>query len=478
MKKVILITLLCSSIFSCGKKEKTKDNNEVVKQEEDFLQDEENIIPNDPAIFEAIVSSKNEISVWNHPSIDSLKIGTLVPKEKVQVTLQTGKFEKIPLDTIQNTYGQWLKINYALPNSISNISGYIFDSFVNYDQKEKQTNAQAYVSIKNEWEFLDALSSNKVILIETDTLNFDHYYKEFSGSEDFNKDAAIGHYTFSESGSLQLHDYKNLTLRSVGKQVLFIAKKIHKNLFSCTNCTNFTVDGFNFQHKKGNKNSQQGFILTLQECKNTTFMNTEFDGSGALGALVTNSNNIKFYKSKFYNTSGDVITIHNSNGVMVENSMLYENDHGTLVKLQQENILEEQNTLQPIQFHNSAFLHNNATAILGIKKPKGTPINSVLKFSDCKIQNNTLLSFINFEKPNNNLGISFQNCEIINNDGADQDFIFISRSGNSDIISFINTNIKNNKDNFEIDLSKITLKNTSINDNLYQNEDTPNGNEQ
>ncbi|GAA3513567.1 hypothetical protein GCM10022393_29210 [Aquimarina addita] len=471
-KNIFLFIIITSCLISCLKNETKEEQDTIVTQEEkaDALLNDSNTIT-DSLYPTATIYAEQGTIVYDQPNKGGKETGIIPYQSNVDIIEHSKKFVS-NIENNQNTYDRWLKIVYRSPGTQNTVSGYILDTKINYNHQKKIVVPQDTVLVKNEVEFLEALGSNKILLIDTDTLNLERYYDQLIAEDAMDEETEEQRYQFTGDGNLELIGYKNITLQSIGKPIQFIIENKLNDVLTFTDCSNFIIDGFNFYHKIKSGNCE-GKVCVINKSTNGLFINSEFNGSGAIGAYIDNSSNISFNKSKFYNNSRSAITIDNSSDVSVKNSIIYDNDSYILIDINQESAAKQadKTPIKSVQLSNTMFIKNNTSTMLRLDTQYLADLPSKISFSDCMFRNNTLESFINFQKPKSYHTILFIGCEITHNESADEDFNFIYKQGSTDTITFDNSIIQNNQNAnaFQVDTSKVRLKNTSINGVMYTN---------
>lgn len=475
MKHNLFLIVLLLSVFlvSCLKNETKEQQDAIVTQEEkvDTLLEEKNEFTGDSIIFTATISTKKGLMLQDQPGKEGKEIGIIPYQATVEIIEHTNQFES-SVENDKTSYGQWLRIRYSSSSSEATTSGYILDSGLNYNHGIKKEVPQDTVLVKNEIEFLEALASNRIVLIDTDTLNLERYYDQLIINKKTSSKTKEERYEYTPDGNLELIGYTNFTLQSIGKPVQFIIENKLNNVLTITDCSDFIIDGFNFYHKVKAGNCE-GKVCVINQSNNGLFINSEFNGSGAIGAYIENSSDITFNKSRFYNNSRSALTIDNSSNLLIENSVIYENDSYILVDINQESAinLEDKKSTESIQLSHTFFVKNNTSAILRLDTQNLSDNPSEINFFNCSFMDNTLESFISFQKPKSYNNILFSYCEIIDNESADEDFNFIYKQGIADTITFEHSTIKNNQNEntFQVDFSKTRLKNTFIDGETHNN---------
>ncbi|WP_299628294.1 right-handed parallel beta-helix repeat-containing protein [uncultured Tenacibaculum sp.] len=171
-------------------------------------------------------------------------------------------------------------------------------------------------------EFFNALQSNTEIIIETDTLNLtlDNVKKKIPLLN--HKKATQKPSYYIEENGIVLDGYSNLTIRGK-KQTNIISFEEFEDILSFKNCTNLNLNNLSIYHVH---ETCTGYVLLLETCKDVTIQNTNLNGSGAIGAYLIDSENIKFNQSNLFRNAFHAVSAIHSENISFNECSFYENN--------------------------------------------------------------------------------------------------------------------------------------------------------
>ena len=128
------------------------------------------------SIAKGNINRKKGTQIYKSQNFGSSIIATIPQGAPVNIKEISKKFKQYKTQNNELLNGRWVKVTYNMPNG-EEISGYILDYFINYYEDISEfAQVNDTVIVKNEKEFLAALSSHRLIEIEADTLRFDTYF--------------------------------------------------------------------------------------------------------------------------------------------------------------------------------------------------------------------------------------------------------------------------------------------------------------
>ncbi|MBJ2174431.1 right-handed parallel beta-helix repeat-containing protein [Aureibaculum sp. A20] len=416
---VVLLFYSCKTDPTGTKKDASLEKKDTVKVDytiKNKIETPKKEVIKEPVIGFGNIFSTKVTTVRASPTEESAIIGKISTNDTLQITEYTKKFGAIS-ENNDKYYGQWIKINFE---GINSSSGYILDYDVSYIvDKVKSLKQRDTVIVTNEISFLEQLKSDRVFLIETDTLNFDrfsntdYYLKNIIGKED---------YYYIELGELVLRNLNNVEFKGV-KKVFFTTNNYKCNFLEMRGCENFLFNNFNFYYPSSqydyenyinseNSNavtfgSGYGYKgVTLRSSKNGKFLNTDFNGIGIIGVDIFDTNDINFFNCSFSNIHEYPIQISSSKGITLKNIVINDNISQALIQLKENNPESNHFTSdQEIVTIENSFIINNTSELLGfgISKKEGAYSEVLLK--RCTIENNTFpnafLEAKNYQAPVN-----------------------------------------------------------------------------
>lgn len=469
--KVLAITIL-TLFCSCKDEEK-----QIEEHKEDTGEEHEviDIIPQQEKddrvfLYRAKANAKHNVVIYKTPSLNGEEILKLSIGEAVNIIEFTEKFEKIPSHKKYDYYGKWVKVDYK-GDSGAYISGYVFDDFLDYQfatnvlpEIEKDT-----IIVTNEKEFVDALSSNRVVLIDAETINLESYQDQIDMSQvstfDFYSDDEV---YFSEETSFflesvpdvpytfALYGYSNLELRGKNSMVDIIIDDWDNHVLDFYNCSNILIDNLNFYHDAF-EGACEGEVVVFDNCSNFYIQNSHFDGSGTIGNLFEKSNNFNFLNCEYYRNTDSAI--HNASGHNIQMMRCdFHNNTGSII----DNVNYSEESIQTRLKINHAYITDNEvySSLISLAD------KSVLQISNTAITNNTVERNIVFLQDDSEMILN--DVIIKDNISAFNEYLIkfyddddgesglklnnVAISGNTDFYGFTNKNL-------DIDISEIENNN-------------------
>lgn len=447
-----LIIIIVFLLFSC-KTDKKKDSVSIpieksiekieVKKENPEIEKQ---LKN--RLYSAFVNNKKTVFIYEESDFKSEKLLELTPYSQLSILEFTDKFETLPSDKKYDYYGKWVKVIFKKDDQ-TYIKGYVFDDFLDYQFNEQNLNSEIEkdtVHVANEREFINALSSNRVIWIDNNKLNLEKFVKENKEElttidydyDDLDPESEI-YFTSGYFTSIGLHGYSNMEIRGKNKLVDITVNDTDTHVLDFYNCHNILIDNINFYHDSpgGYFGACEGEVVTYTNCSNFNIQNSHFDGSGTVGSQIDNSSNFNFLNCEFYNNSSYGIFSNESTNII----------------------------LNRCDFHDNSFEEAFYTYY-------GNNSNHTISLLHCYIKNNKSNSI--FQAYNNSsedyegINFSIENSAIENNETTDALFDFQVTSAN---INISNSYIKNNisiGNSLLIkngDHNNFTIKNTAITNN-------------
>ncbi|WP_282080952.1 right-handed parallel beta-helix repeat-containing protein [Aquimarina algiphila] len=418
-KKVLLLVIFSGIIISC----KTETTSEDTSTQKLDLKKSPEEIPENSYLFDVTVNSDDGLVLRKEPNINAERITFLPYKTKLKIISFTNFFDQIQLGKNKKAYGQWVKVNYT---SVTNntISGYVFDDFLDYNFFKKEDEysliTRDTVVVYNEQEFLDALSSQRVIIVDAQSLNFEKYFRTHKEKvpkyliTSFDDDEEPSYqdetYYFSQdyegNASLSLFNYYNLEIRGKDKSIDFIVNTSALDVIKFNNCGNILLDNLNFYHKPFDNSACSGSVTVFIDCLSFFFQNVHFNGTGAIGARIIDSEEFSFTNCEFYKNARSAIYSKNGSDIEVTKSEFYNNNLEEIFYIESnkigsslsvsnclvtDNVIfsalntfsEEMSSLAEVEFKNVSFINNKVAGDFFDNRDEG-----YITFIDCEINNN------------------------------------------------------------------------------------------
>lgn len=412
-------------------------------------------LQNSTAIHQGFINRTEGSHIYNKQSFDSKIVSTLPQGALVHIVDISNTFKQYKTQKDKLLNGKWVKVEYKTPDN-NILSGYILDEFINYhiDTKPLVTISDT-ITVKNEAEFLEALSSNRLIEVATDTLNFETYFKSINKEGINTQDDVkqINHETYyttsygyeydAELLALGLYGYDNLIIRGKNRTVAFVVNDEISDVLTINNCQNIVLENLNFYHNVST--SCEGDVVIILKSNNLLFNNTYFNGSGQIGTYIKDSNYIDFKNCHFFNNNISGISCTASQNINVQNSAFYNNDLYSIIfsEIKENPEEEEEEEDYYYDYENTITLKN--VTITNNYIHDAVFYLEVLKL-DCfetVIENNGTSGLINSDNETN---FNFVNSRFTKNSGRYGDYI-IANNGSKIFIK--NSEIKTNQNYYE-----------------------------
>lgn len=455
MKKKLTL-ILCSLLivlFSCknGDKNNKQKNSNIPKETK---------INTKPIakeyLYKAKINSKSGLFLLEENNTDSEKIIKIPFNTTIGIIAFTDKFETLKSNKKYDYYGKWVEIEYLQENG-DYISGFVFDDFLDYQFNKKDISnntSKDTVTITNVNEFVNALSSNRVIWIDTDLLNLEKYIKENNIDESLIVDPSsedeiyFENETYLVSGyfsSFGLYDFHNLEIRGKDKMVNIVVNDHDTHILDFYNCNNIFIDNINFYHEGDFIGACGGEVVTFTNCTNFNIQNSHFDGSGSVGSVINNCDNFNFLNCEFYKNTENAIIINSSTKTTINRSDFHNNNLGDLFYIDHSTSKDTSiNLIDAYIKENTTF--DNVFAIKNNTSEGAEEGKLSLYIKNCIIENNLVGTNILEYSQTENINISVINSKIINNTSNDNDCIIKTSNYDNVQINFENTIISDNID--------------------------------
>lgn len=339
--KLPLIIITVFLLFSC-KTDKKKDSVSIpieksikkieVKKENPEIEKQ---LKN--RLYSAFVNNKKTVFIYEESDFKSEKLLEFTPYSQLSILEFTDKFETLPSGKEYDYYGKWVKVIFKKDDQ-NYITGYVFDDFLDYQFNQQNLNSEIEkdtVHVSNEREFVNALSSNRVIWINSDKLNLEKFVKENKSEltsldyddNDLDPESEI-YFTSGYFTSIGLHGYRNMEIRGKNKLVDIIVNDTEVHVLDFYNCNNILIDNINFYHDIVGKyfGACEGEVVTFTNCSNFNIQNSHFDGSGTIGSQIEKSSYFNFLNCEFYNNSDYGIYAHESTDIILNRCDFHDND--------------------------------------------------------------------------------------------------------------------------------------------------------
>lgn len=453
---ILFLTVILFSVSSC-KKKKEKTKNEEIKAVKKIDSIKVKGTLNTPYLYTAKVNVKKGVNILKQNNqkgkiVEKIPFGT-----SVKIIAFTDKFESISVSNKNNVYGKWVEVQYQ-KNTNEIISGFIFDDYLDYQFKEEEYQneiAKDTVTITNETEFLNALSSNRVIWIDTKTINIENIINNNNINE-------IDEYTENETyllsddynKSLILYGYNNLEIRGKNRMVEIIVNSEHLDVLKFYSCSNILIDNVNFYHKE--VGICMGAVTEFKDCQNFNFQNVHFDGSGEIGNVIYDSRNFNFLNCEYYNNNRYAAEINNSTNISFIRCDFHDNELYDVITNR-----SEESTVNLLDCY---IKNNKGSSVMVLEKSSSNKNrNYTINIKNSVIEHNELSDNIINLSDSNPFELNLSNCKIKNNISLDNKYLFDNDKNTDTNINLNNVVIEENTDFYDlffVSKENITLRNT------------------
>jgi len=447
--KIGLLVYILLNIVACRQEKKS----EIKKSEQ---KKEKKVSISSNTVYLANVNEKYGTDVLTKTNIKSKSIGVLSHNTKVEILRATGKFEEIELYNKKKVLGQWLEIFYPNKKNISDTC-YVFDYYLDYKipptlKTFKKLNFKDTMYVKNETEFIQALASNRLIIVETDTLNF----SKISPLENTLKENKTS-YQCNQTGELQINNYKNIHIKA--NKTHLITNTKNTKIITFNHCENIIIDNVHIG------------TFNVKNSENVLFINIKSENSNKEIQII-DSENIYFINC-YFNEKDNLLRIYNSTTINIDNSIFH--NSRTLLSLI---YTENRNTINKIQVKN-CLIYQSSTILdydLGYENIGIIPQKIETVFYNCTFRSNQFSDAL-IEYPfDSDLQISLtkiENCIFENNEGSEgKPFFILENRNEDDKIIFSDCIFRNNDTAIsKVEFAKAEFIDTSID---WKEEDTEN----
>ncbi len=464
MKRLYIILLLIFILVCCKKENKKTTTDENLNSIQQDTVITHKAIPK-TYIYEAKVNSNTGLILRKKNSVKSKKLTEIPFNTKVGIIRFTDKFESLQSSKKYNYYGKWVEIEY-LQEDGSYISGFAFDNFLNYQLKKESYDNEITkdtVTVTDEIGFIHALSSNRVIWIDTEEINLTKFITENPIDESLDGESYEGGKFSFHHETLILSYYNNLEIRGKKRMINIVVNNEDSQVIKFNNCNNFIIDNVNFSHRIPSSVECGGEVLKFYNCNNFNFQNVHFDGSGTIGCQINNSKGFYFLNCEFYKNSINAISLYNTSNTTFIRCDFHNNNLDEVFSIYKDNNINNKN----IELLN-CYIKDNKTeySLFSISESEKAEGLTSLNINNSNIENNNTNEHI-FDFSNSKyLEVKISNSTV-NSNISNGNKLILKNSNHKDFnIYFLNTTISNN-----IDFYKFTNKTAiKINeDELTQN---------
>ncbi len=483
MKSIIINKYYCLFllivIFSCKKEIKKaldEKKEKVVHQVKDSLNNvKDKVKDNTPFLYEAITNTRSRVSIHKKPSIESEVVLALPYQTKIKIIAFSDVFDYLEVEFENERYGKygkWVKVFYK--RALETYTGYVFDDFLDYQFKQEEeisSKLKDTVTVFNEKEFVDALSSNRVIWIDTETINIEAYQRNLDYINeyliiDYNQEMPFStetHYYLRSSGEESLHSfglfgYENLEIRGKNKLVNFIIEDSWNEVLKFDSCKNILIDNINFYHQNFDGNTCSGEVTAFENCSDMRFQNVHFDGTGTVGNSIYKSENFTFLNCEYYRNSISAISVTDSKEISIIRADIHDND----------DVYDVFSIYDSSDITIAECLIKNNTINDNVFEIRGSP-SANIKLENSAIDQNVMENNIIKISKSNTINFLLDNSVITNNISKENDYMIAIKETNLPKLQFNKSVVENNTDFYKLvnDSIGVSAKNNFEKDNIF-----------
>ncbi len=489
--KHILNTLLYSVFLvffiSCKtttKNETSKEQNTLIDnkstQEKPLELNEEEILEVHEKSNEKYQGFKNyhyeneHLPVYSDLDIKSKVIASIKPYETIDQIIHTGEYVYSETDDVK----EWIKITTT--QGEKNIEGYVVSNRFNFETKYEENSTTKFIDtffVHNEKEFINALGSNRVIIVKAKTLDISAHlektkkidfipYNKYEQDLKHKEKTTLGEFYYVKEpeynlGFFILHGYNNLLIE--GYQSPVTLKRLdQEQQFPISNCKNIYINNVCFEGKNSKleityEEGEDPYILNIENSENINFNNLKINAFNNGSFKIKNSENVNIDNSKINRFSGGIF-VANSENVKVDHSFFIGGiDNYNLIDFS-----EDDNDINKLSIENSLVYKSKLFSLYSTGNNKD--LNNTLSLVNLDINTNSFEEGVLVNKNSTYVYVDYMTLK--NNELKKP---FITTSGNINMY-FYNSNITQNisKDssyvfNYDWDKSgNITFRNTKM----------------
>lgn len=190
--------------------------------------------------------------------------------------------------------------------------------------KTKTNSSANVINVSSTEQFLDALGSNKTIVIQ----------------KSINLSSILDH-------ELELVGYKNLTIKGVNSSIKFEVTRGDHHVLDFSSCENISISNLILGHEDA---GCYAAVLVFNECKGVNITSCDIYGCGYQGIVIRKSNNIVCSNSNIHDCHTDLIDVSDSQNIKFKNTIIKDSNCGTLIDIRSSN---------QVQFEKCTFIQTN-----------------------------------------------------------------------------------------------------------------------
>jgi len=171
--------------------------------------------------------------------------------------------------------------------------------------KTKTNSSANVINVSSTEQFLDALGSNKTIVIQ----------------KSINLSSVLDH-------ELELVGYKNLTIKGVNPSIKFEVTRGDHDVLDFASCENISISNLIFGHESA---GCYAAVLVFNECKGVTISSCDIYGCGYKGIVIEKSDNFLCTNSNIHDCWTELLEISQSKNITFKNSIIKDSGCGTLM---------------------------------------------------------------------------------------------------------------------------------------------------
>jgi hypothetical protein len=190
------------------------------------------------------------------------------------------------------------------------------------------------IKVSNSREFLEALDSNRVILMAPGRYNLSEWDPYLSNKDALKLAEGLSWEDILNEGELHLEGIVNLTIRGVGPEgdrAEIIVDPRHVYVMSFENCSGIAIEGVSAGHSVGGY--CEGGVFSFTDSSRTTITNTGMYGCGTEGLALANVSDMKVTDSEIHECTYYIMTVTSGKDIAFVNCVFRDNQELTLINV-------------------------------------------------------------------------------------------------------------------------------------------------
>ena len=226
-------------------------------------------------------------------------------------------------------------------------------------------------TVSNTREFLDALGSNRTIIVKQGEYDLSNYVTS-TGASHYYRDTYDG-------AELVLNEIENLTIRGVGSNLThFITRPSYGNVFVLVGCSNVKFESIKAGHGP-EKGYCTGGVIYLEDCMEIEINNCLLYGSGIEGLTAEGSQDISLNNTAIQGCTYSILSLSGCTTVNFSACKFFDNEEFDMVNL---------NNCHEVTFKGCKFRNNRSNTDYSGQKFLNFSGTSSILFKKCNFEKN------------------------------------------------------------------------------------------